>query len=221
MRINKFLNRSNNSPNLQILNIGLWIAITLIAFAYNLPWISSRSVGLTMDAFDLAEWTSLNPEVITSSPSLLTTLLLRLIPLFIITILAINTPPPRKSYSWWTSAFITLVVAIAMFPPLEFLTSDYGNINYRQQFAISLGVFAVGCLGLSGIIYRFRHIITIITSILAIVTSIIGLTTAFQLYADFYLPREISIGGILTILGCIIVIGVTILQMRRTGKEKG
>lgn len=215
------MNRSNNSPKLEHLHVGLWIAFVFIAVAYNLPWISSRSAGLTMDAFDLAEWTSLNPAVITSSPSLLTTLLLRLIPLFVIAMLTINTSPSRKSNGWWISAFVTLVVAIAMFPPLEFLTSDRGNINYRQQFAISLGLFLVGGLGLSGIFYRFRHSITVIINIIAIATSIIGLATAFQLYADFYLPRAISIGGVLTILGCIIVIGVTILEMRRTGKEKG
>jgi hypothetical protein len=174
-----------------------------------------------MDAFDLAEWTSLHPAVITNSPSMLTTVLLRLIPLLVIASLTINSPPSRKHYLWWMSVFITLLVAITLFPPLEFLTTDRENINYRQQSAIFLGVLVVGSIGLSGIFYRFRHPSTIVIGIVAIFVSIFGLVNAFQLYSDFYLPREIGIGGILTVMGCIVMIGITIMQMRLSGKEKG
>lgn len=190
----------------------LWILCIILAVAYILPWLSSHSTALTLGAFDLSEWTSLHPSVVNSSPALIVPLLLRLIPVLIVLIITVNTIPSPKRAVWWITALIMICVAIALFPPLEFLTSERGNINYRQMFAISGGVLLMGGIGLSGILYRYRIWLTIITASVGMICTLFAISQAYQLYADFYLPRTIGIGAILTALTFLIIIVRTVWQ---------
>ena len=62
---------------------GLFLVVSLIA--YILPWVNTRATGLTLGAYDLAEWASLHPASIQLLPSLLIRL-----QLVIITIIFLN-----------------------------------------------------------------------------------------------------------------------------------
>lgn len=194
------------------------MSLVLLAVAYNLPWLMSNGAGLTMDGFDLAEWASLHPDVVHSTPGLLTSLFLRIIPVIVIAIVATNTPPyPSNRRLWLSSAFITIIVAVMLFPPFEFLTSERGNMNYRQMFVISISCLVGGGVGLSGIFYRMRFYVMMVGGICGVLVSTFGLSQVFQLYADFYLPRQVAIGGILTILAfaMIVIVGVQHILSKR------
>ena len=56
----------------------LYLLVTVGLAGYVLPWIVAPSAALTLNAYDLAEWTSLHPLQRQTSPPLLAPLELRL-----------------------------------------------------------------------------------------------------------------------------------------------
>lgn len=119
----------------------LWpLALGLLAIL--LPWMESAGNTLTLNLWDLAEWCSINPQSRNAAIPLGASLGLRTLPLFLLA-LAVW----RDQVSTRLRMTLALLTAVAFLPPPEFLLSDVGNPNYRQQLA--LGVVAVLC-GLAG-----------------------------------------------------------------------
>lgn len=208
MKMNKFSHSLTDTPITIILLIALIIT-------YLLPWISSASVGLTLNGYDLAEWTSLHPQVYSANPPLITTLLLR-IPLVCIALIAAFTVRFR-TWVWWVGTCLTMAIIIMLLPPLEFI-NERGNTNYRQLAILAVLTFVGVGIGLSGVLSRWRWGIIVFVSLVGIVASSWGLIDAFDLYAQFFLPRQISIGGVLTVLlfFVMLIVGITHLR-RKTG----
>ena len=102
--------------------------------AYALPWILGPSAPLTLNAYDLAEWTSLHPPQRATSPPLLAPLELRL-QLLILSVIVGLLASGRICTK--VSALIILAIALAQMPPFEFI-DDIRNLNYSQQFLLAL-----------------------------------------------------------------------------------
>ncbi len=169
-----------------------WAWIVLLLLTYSLPWLINPGNGLTVNAYDLAEWTSLSP-VVRTQPLLYTSLFLRL-PLMLITwLIALVTPQPRFSIVWLCHTALCLSLVIAQMPPLEFLMQP-NDPNYQQQFGLaSLSLFGV-FLGLSGWLHRIRFWLIQGTIILALIALIMGHTQAMPLMQQFHLPAVTGLG---------------------------
>lgn len=107
-----------------------------LAVAYILPWLTGPGAGLTFNGCDLAEWVSLYPAARAETPPLLTPLLLRL-PLALAGLIAVV-----GLASPWLRALAAGVTALALMPPLDFFLGSSADPNYRQQFALTVGVLA-------------------------------------------------------------------------------
>ena len=107
---------------------------------YLLPWAVAPSAPMTLNAYDLAEWTSLHPAQRHSSPPLLAPLLLRaqLVILSLTFALVVSRRPWRL-----ISAATVAILALAQLPPFEYVY-DIANLNYRQQFGLALASLIAG-----------------------------------------------------------------------------
>ncbi|MCC6613314.1 MAG: hypothetical protein IT320_07530 [Anaerolineae bacterium] len=126
----------------------------LAAYAL-LPWAVHTTTALTGNAYDLAEWMSIHPAV-RAEPLMLTPLLLRL-PLVCVAwwvvlqseahVGAGYIPPVRRQVPPLPRIIIVVLIAIALLPPFEFLTSAPGDPNYQQQ-AMLAALALIGGLAL-------------------------------------------------------------------------
>jgi hypothetical protein len=144
-------------------------------------------VGLSLGAYDLAEWSSLHPAVRASNPPLLTAFLLRF-PLACLALIAAFMPSERR----WPRLMLALFLAIALMPPIEFFTQYREDPNYRQQFVLALFavVFALAALGKQ--VGRVRRWLRAGFAVAAAVSSAVGLIQAYQLMRGFGLETGIS-----------------------------
>jgi hypothetical protein len=177
----------------------LWLLIVFALIAYSLPWVMNPSVSLSLGGYDLAEWSSLHPEVRANS-SLLTSLLLRVQPVLLALIVAIRAHYPFRSAEWWLRAAFVLIVVIALLPPLEFFSAAGNDINYRQQFILAVITLLGGAIGLSGFLYRYQRPIIIGLALLGIATSAVGLQQSSGLMLKLKLPVQTGLGGVILIL---------------------
>ena len=160
----------NNTKHL----IPISFIICLLA-GYLLPWIIAPTAPLTLNAYDLAEWTSLHPSQPHTTPALIVSLYLRVQLLLIGLLIAINV---RKR--WITVAGI-MIIAIAQFPPLEFILSETSNINYQQQFYLSVGSVLIGIGFSSFSVTRWRSLWNLAIALVGIITSTLGVTQTSEL----------------------------------------
>lgn len=120
-----------------------WFALTAIA-ACLLPWVVNPGAGLSLNAVDLAEWTSLSPAVQAQTPALWTSFLLRT-PLWVTTLLAVLAARGR-ALGWVTLLIVAL--SAAQLPPIEFFGA-LDNANYRQQFLMAVLTAGGGLLAVT------------------------------------------------------------------------
>ena len=170
----------------------------LIAFAligYCLPWIITPATSLSLGAYDLAEWSSLDPAVRQSVPFLWTALALR-IPLAILGILIATYI--CKKFQTPIAILCLLVAAIALLPPLEFFTTYRDDPNYRQQFVLVLLTLIIGLPTTMGKPKRLHLGILIALSVLGVLSSLVGLYQAQNLLQGFDLLTTLGFGGVIT-----------------------
>jgi hypothetical protein len=174
----------------------LVIAIPLALLTYLLPWVVSSTHGLTLGAYDLAEWLSLHPA---THPSRLPSLLLRGQLLIFTLIIAYTTTKPLFTVDWWLRLLAVLVLTVAQLPPPEFLAWT-GDQNQRQQ-ALLAGISLLGgVIGLTGIFYSFRRFLLLALFMMGLLSSIYGLLQAFPRMREFGLAPTVGIGGISFVL---------------------
>lgn len=147
---------------------------------YVLPWIITPTAPLSLNAYDLAEWTSLHPSQPTASPPMIVPLLLRLQLVIIGISIALQT---RSTMQRLIGLVIITLLALAQLPPLEFLTIERDNINYQQQFVLATTTLLVG----GGFTIKtpktyFAPIISVILIGIGMYTSMMGLAQAQELY---------------------------------------
>lgn len=163
----------------------------LLVIAYSLPWLVGAGASLTFNGYDLAEWLSLYPLVRAESPSLLTTLLLRL-PLVLIGLIAIVSSRLR-----WFQMLIIIVIALALMPSLDFFVTSSDDSNYRQQFALSLSVVVGGVV--AAFISRSAHqrLFCVLVSVVGAAVALAGLLRACDVVSLTDSRASIGPGGLL------------------------
>jgi uncharacterized membrane protein YphA (DoxX/SURF4 family) len=191
--------------------------IVLGMVGYMLPWLTGSAAGLTFNANDLAEWSSLHPEVRISTPPLLTTALLRLPLACLVIVAGCAVVSHWQSPWWWVNAVLVSVSVTALLPPVDFLTHAQDSPNYRQQFALAIAALTGGILGLSGYLPRVRRILVIVASLVGITAGLIGWLHAYNLVRGFDLSIQIGSGIIILMLAYMLLIALTL----RPGIKQG
>jgi hypothetical protein len=130
-----------NSPNFpEQLSVEKWQLERLIPIAVLIgclmPWIEHRASSLTWNLYELAEWTTLVPDLHTTSPTLLVSLGLRTIMVIAILNLSISIP----QFRW----MLLIVAGMALLPPIEFFTLYRNDPNYQQQFGMVVTILLLG-----------------------------------------------------------------------------
>jgi len=149
-----------------------------------------------MSAFDLAEWTTLVPEVRYGGNAMALPQQLRL--LLVLMIFAVSLLPNRRfSWSWFTCAGIALAGVIALLPPFEYFidpsTGFREDVNYNQLMTLALIALACATLGLSGLLSKLRRIVFPLLSALTVILALITSAEAL-VYLNRYAPAQMGIG---------------------------
>lgn len=175
------------------------ILVAGLLVAYGLPWTISYSAGLSMNAYDLAEWSSLHPDVRAASPPFLTTLFLRLPLMCIAVLIGWLTPRLPRGLPRTMGGLAVGLIAVALLPPFEFLTVARDDANYRQQFMLALLAFFGGGLGLTGWLKPLSRWTLVVVGLLSAAVSAAGINHVYGLLQGFDLPIWIGIGAPLSI----------------------
>ena len=160
----------------------LFILLVIGFLGYLLPWAVAPSAPMTLNAYDLAEWTSLHPAQRLTSPPLLAPLLLRL-QLVILTVL-VAALASRQSLKALSGMFI-VALAVSQLPPFEYVY-DIANMNYKQQFILAVTSFVAGL-----VVIRFggKRVLGVLASVLPVV-GIISATYGISLAYDLFEPLQ-------------------------------
>lgn len=193
-----------------------WYIAALVA--YYLPWVVHPVAALTFNAYDLAEWVSLHPEVRGASVPLIAPFLLRavlggLALLFCLRALRSATRWVRLAY-----AGAALWLAITLLPPFDFFRGAWDDPNYRQQFALAIGTL-IGLVALAaanqrGMSERLQRRIEIVISLLVVISAIIGEALALTIIRSLRIDGSVGVG----IVGLVICLGAA--QYRRNKNQQ-
>jgi len=155
------------------------LVLLLLALAgYLLPWITAPNAAMTLNAFDLAEWTSLHPLQQQATPPLIAPLLLRA-QLSILAALITLWSTGRKE-RFLAFLFVALL-SVSQLPPLEFL-SNVADPNYRQLLFLAIATILLST-GLGFILpAQFERLVIVFLAVTGIVTSLVGQSQAIELY---------------------------------------
>lgn len=178
------------------MNYRLPLLLLTVAFlSYLLPWVVNPPAGLTLHAYDLAEWTSLHPQVRSVEPILMTTALLRIPMLCLAIIMALMSS--QKNAGWLR--IVVVIFAVGLLPPLESVR-QLDNANYRQQFLWStLAIISIG-VSFVPIIRIYWRQGAIFIALISIVSGIVGLYQAIGLMQAFIMPANLGIGSIIFVM---------------------
>jgi hypothetical protein len=199
---------------------GLSLLLLVVAIvSFYLPWIWHSTAGLTAGARDLAEWTTLHPVSRAQNPALLASLLLRVSFGALAILTAVITFSSK--IRWYQSAggILALWIIVQLLPPVEFLTSASGDINYQQQFIVSIITFiaAGAALVLSVRLpkQQFRAA-TVSLAALAGVFGLLGLSAGQQLMGSFGVALNLG-GGFVLYIASLVLVAVLLVLAPQTG----
>ena len=180
------------------------ILLLLGLLGYLLPWAVAQSAPMTLNAYDLAEWTSLHPAQRQTTPPLMAPLLLRA--QLVILSLAFAVTASRR----WIAAAAVVVLALAQLPPFEYVY-DIANLNYRQQFVLALVSLVAG---LAATRLRNRRIIRLLLFLLAVAGILSVHAGAAQAIEAYRQPATIGFGPWLLTASYVGVAAITVLAVR-------
>lgn len=187
-----------------------FFTVLILALAgYYLPWYTHKTAGFTMNAFDLAEWSSLHPSVRSESPELVTTLLLRLPHLMIVAALALAANGLRDPRLRWIVRGAALALALRMAPPTDFFRTASDDPNY-QQMALLTGfglLLVVAALPLNRLSKRWLMWLIAALVVIGSGAGWAGLSRTDVLMDNFEINVRIGPGIILYTLATILLIG--------------
>ncbi|MCY4069975.1 MAG: hypothetical protein OXG60_01615 [Chloroflexi bacterium] len=184
------------------------LALLLLALAgYLLPWVTAPNSAMTLNAFDLAEWTSLHPLQQQVTPPLIVPLLLRVqLPILAILITLWSTSRNKRFLAF---LFLALL-SVSQLPPLEFL-NNVADPNYRQLLFLAIATILLST-GLGFILPgQFRPFVIIFLAVTGIVTSLLGQSQAIELY-QVTLEQGETGGGLWLIVGAYAASSLNLLR---------
>ena len=183
----------------------LLITIAFALVAYLLPWVVNTAGGLTLSAYDLAEWLSLHPA---THPDRMPSLALRSQLLIITLLITWTTGKPLLTYSLWLRLIALVLLIIAQLPPPEFLMWT-GDLNQRQQAILAVISLTAGIIGLTGILQRLQYYLLVPVLVIGIVMSVYALAQIIPRMREFGLQPQVGIGGLaLVSIYSVLLIGV-------------
>ena len=169
----------------------IWLLVGLVLTSCLLPWVVNPGAGLSLNAVDWAEWTSLAPAVQAQAPALLTPFLLRT-PLLIAAVLVGLAADRHRG---WAALLIALLAA-AQLPPFEFL-ADTGNANYQQQALLAAWTLGLGWLVLFALPRRSIPVGLAVTALAGLAAALAGVVSAFDAMRAYGLDARIGPGAVL------------------------
>ncbi len=182
-------------PTIRRLNRVLVVLAVIALAAYCAPWLDSHAAALSLNGYDLAEWSSLAPGVRFGTQPMVIPGLLRAQLLFAAAIVALL-PIRRRSPGWWLAGAAALALIVAQLPPFEyFLHVDWrADVNYGQQFTLSLlGLIDAAVCWLLPRLWQRRAALVGFAGA-GIVTALAGATQAVQAAAQLGTPAAVGIG---------------------------
>jgi hypothetical protein len=106
--------------------------------------------------------------------------------------------------SWIITLITTLLLAVALFPPLEAIAAGLNDPNYRQQFAFALFVLSGGVLATIRVLSRWHRLMIGLLLGISIIAATAGGWMTYNLYLDFGLQVEPGPGLILFASGALL-----------------
>jgi hypothetical protein len=171
------------------------VLVVLAVAAYCAPWIASTGASLSLNAYDLAEWSSLVPGVRFGDRPMTVPGLLRSQLIFATGLVALL-PSRRQSLLWWAAGAAALALVVAQLPPLEYFLEPSWRIdvNYGQQATFAL--LALFDAALCWVLPRgeARRLAIMIFAAAGIVTGIAGVSQAVALVASYDVPAALGPG---------------------------
>ena len=177
---------------------------------YVLPWAVSSSAPMMLNAYDLAEWTSLHPAQRQTTPPLLTPLLLRaqLVILSLTFALTASRRPWRL-----ISAGAVVVLALAQLPPFEYVY-DIANLNYRQQFVLALASLLAGLVATRVENRRIIRLLMFLLPVVGIFSVYAGVSLALDVYRETQSVVSMGLGPWLLTASYIGIAATSLLAAR-------
>lgn len=204
------------------------IALLLVGgmLAFCLPWIWHPAAAHSPSLLDVAEWTTLQPEARNGAFPLLSSFFLRvslslMSVLVVIEALRLETSLLR----WLLGCGVTLLVVRSL-PPVEFWTAARSDMNYQQQFYLTLATVLV--IGVAIAVCRQSrqsHLFaaTVLVALLLAVSCGLGLVRSFEFYRGLAMPVNVGIGGLALIsIACLLAAESAYqLWMQKKGSTSG
>lgn len=199
-----------------------WITILLVALAvgaYFLPWIWHPAAGLSPGGRDLAEWTTLHPEARSGSLVLLPSFLLRVAFGLAVILLALTAATHTHPYIRRATYTVAFLLALTLFPPLDFVTTASGDPNYRQQFTICAGtLIALGLVVWRGAALpsRMHAVSVVLIAGCTVGCELLGLAEGLRLMGSLGVALTVGRGGLLFAVLIAAAGLVTIVRIRNS-----
>lgn len=184
--------------NYQRLSQFMFLYAIFAFIAYHMPWHLHPTAAFSNNAFDLAEFTSLHPNV--RNESLYTSLLLRaplLFMAFIITLSAACLEDERWQWLWRGAA---ILIVLRLNPPVEFYPYGGGSINDQQMGQLMIaGLVMIGIVTTTGRwLKRIYHPLLLIATGIMLYTAYQGMHRATELLENgLVIPVDTGGGAIL------------------------
>lgn len=199
------MNTANSAINAR--GNGVLVLLLLALAGYLLPWVTAPNAAMTLNAFDLAEWTSLHPIQQQAIPPLIAPFLLRA-QLAILAVL-ITLWSTSRNERFFAFLFVALL-SVSQLPPLEFL-KNIADPNYRQLLFLAIATIILST-GLGLILpAQFRPFVIIFLAVSGIVTSLLGQSQAIELY-QVTLEQGETGGGLCLIVAAYAAISLNVLR---------
>ena len=184
------------------------LALGLLALF--LPWLNDANAALLLNAWDLAEWSSLHPLSRNADPALAVSFGLRALPLFLLALILWRAGLPNL-----LRATLSLLVAVALLPPPHFFLTDLADPNYRQHLMMSATVLIIGLASPS---YRTRlPWLHFLLTLMAMLTAWVSLSAALDLHRS--LKLEAGPGAGLTLFGLAMLWHSMAVVLTRKGRS--
>ncbi|NPV67207.1 MAG: hypothetical protein HPY64_08695 [Anaerolineae bacterium] len=178
----------------------------LAVVACFLPWLWHPAAALSPQVFDLAEWTSLVPEIRNRPVALLPSLLLRSsVALLAVAIWLAAVGRQDHHQVTCIQGAIAVCLTLMLLPPADFFLTAQEDPNYRQQFWIAL--VAVGIM-VAAIVSRPRLAAWIprlaaVALFLGAACAIAGLIASAPLTTTLGVSMRLGAGIFLYVLGAL------------------
>jgi len=195
------------------------IIVAIMLIGYSLPWISDGTSTLSVHAYDLAEWLSLNPVERNAQPALLTSGVLRAQLILILAYIgyAIFNTYKRSRITFLIWFVMVVIFAVALLPPLEFL-QNFDDINYQQQLLLTMGSLAIGVI-LPFLNTNVRDYLIIGLGLLGIVSSIWAIPIAIERMGAYGIDVRIGLGVVIFVIGHLAIIGFVLVRKTKRATD--